>query len=71
MASSSWTLFTDVYEMLAFASIPVVASLIGYGTNVLAIQMTFLPLEYIGFYEAAFRQCGFSLGWQGIIPAVG
>ena len=36
----------DVKWVLSFASIPVVASLIGYGTNVLAIQMTFLPLEY-------------------------
>jgi uncharacterized membrane protein YheB (UPF0754 family) len=59
----------DWSEVVAFASIPVVASLIGYGTNVLAIQMTFLPLEYIGYYEPAFRRCGFSLGWQGIIPA--
>ena len=33
---------------MQYASIPVVASLIGYGTNVLAIQMTFLPLEYFG-----------------------
>lgn len=55
--------------VLSFASIPVVASLIGYVTNLLAIQMTFLPLEYVGCYEAAFRATGFSLGWQGIIPA--
>ena len=61
--------FDDWYTVLSFASIPVVAAAIGYLTNVLAIQMTFLPLEYIGFYEPAFRQCGFSLGWQGIIPA--
>jgi len=54
---------------LSFASIPAVASLIGYGTNVLAIQMTFLPLEYVGCYERTFRLTGFSLGWQGIIPA--
>ena len=33
---------------LRYLSIPIVASLIGYGTNVLAIQMTFLPLEYFG-----------------------
>jgi uncharacterized membrane protein YheB (UPF0754 family) len=59
----------DWFTFAAFVSIPVVASIIGYGTNVLAIQMTFLPLEYIGFYEPAFRKCGFSLGWQGIIPA--
>lgn len=35
----------DWSEVAAFASIPVVASMIGYGTNVLAIQMTFLPLD--------------------------
>ena len=59
----------DWFVFSAFVSIPIVASIIGYGTNVLAIQMTFLPLEYMGFYEPAFRKCGFSLGWQGIIPA--
>ena len=63
-----WT-YDEWYNALAFCSIPIVASLIGFGTNILAIQMTFLPLEYIGFYEEAFRTCGFSLGWQGIIPA--
>ena len=58
------------WEMtLSLVSIPFLAALIGYGTNLLAIQMTFLPLEYIGCYEAAFRATGFSLGWQGIIPA--
>ena len=60
-----------VVNVLSFASIPVFASLIGYGTNVLAIQMTFLPLEYVGWFEGAFRATGFSLGWQGIIPANG
>ena len=59
----------DWSTIIAFGSIPVVAALIGYGTNILAIQMTFLPLEYIGYWEAGFRQCGFSFGWQGIIPA--
>ena len=29
----------DWYSVVAFGSIPVVASLIGYGTNVLAIQV--------------------------------
>ena len=59
----------DWYNVAAFASIPVVAALIGYGTNVVAIQMTFLPLDYVGFFEPVFRATGFSLGWQGIIPA--
>ena len=54
---------------LKYVSIPIVASLIGYGTNVLAIQMTFLPLEYFGVGEAFFHKWGFSLGWQGIIPS--
>ena len=50
--------------LLQFGSIPIVAALIGYGTNVLAIQMTFLPLEYIGCFEKLYRQIGFSCGWQ-------
>ena len=68
-ADSAMDMDADWRLFAAFASIPVVASLIGYGTNILAIQMTFLPLDYIGCYEEAFRRCGFSLGWQGIIPA--
>ena len=56
---SVFGLFSDAWEAATFLSIPIVASLIGYGTNVLAIQMTFLPLDYIGFYEAAFRRCGY------------
>ena len=54
---------------LRYASIPIVAAAIGYGTNVLAVIMMFAPLEYIGFGEAFFRKWGFSLGWQGIVPA--
>ena len=42
-------------------SIPVVAGLIGWGTNWLAIQMTFAPLDFVGIPPW--------LGWQGIIPA--
>ena len=56
-------------DVLRYASIPIVAALIGYCTNVLAIQMTFLPLEYFGFGEAFFHKWGLSLGWQGIIPS--
>ena len=52
------------------ASIPLVAALIGYVTNLLAIQMTFLPLEYIGGAKF-FHRWGFSCGWQGIIPVEG
>ncbi|MDX5300324.1 MAG: hypothetical protein LPK85_15380, partial [Gammaproteobacteria bacterium] len=48
-------------EFWSYVSIPVVAALIGWGTNWLAIQMTFLPLEFIGKPPL--------LGWQGIIPS--
>ena len=73
LVDATWVAIENagVVSVLSFASIPIFASLIGYGTNVLAIQMTFLPLEYIGWFEGAFRATGFSLGWQGIIPANG
>ena len=66
----SWFVEGEGYkDVLRYASIPIVAALIGYGTNVLAIQMTFLPLEYIGWGEKFFHRWGFSCGWQGIIPS--
>jgi uncharacterized membrane protein YheB (UPF0754 family) len=40
--------------------IPVISALIGWGTNWLALKMTFEPLEYVGIRP---------FGWQGIIPA--
>ncbi|MCF8257606.1 MAG: DUF445 family protein [Flavobacteriales bacterium] len=40
--------------------IPVISALIGWGTNWLAIKMTFQPLDYVGWRP---------IGWQGIIPA--
>lgn len=44
-----------------YLSIPVIAALIGWTTNWLAIKMTFYPLEPIG--KPPF------FGWQGIIPS--
>jgi uncharacterized membrane protein YheB (UPF0754 family) len=41
-------------------SIPLVAALIGYVTKLVAIQMMFRPLEFIGKPPI--------LGWQGIVP---
>lgn len=52
--------------------IPTFAALIGWGTNVLALKMTFYPLEYVGFGERNFRRYGvgpWHLGWQGIVPS--
>jgi uncharacterized membrane protein YheB (UPF0754 family) len=41
--------------------IPVISALIGWGTNVVAIKMTFRPLEFVGMPPI--------FGWQGIIPS--
>ena len=48
-------------EVLGYLSIPIVAGLVGWLTNWLAIHLTFYPLEYKGI--------GPYIGWQGIIPA--
>ncbi len=48
-------------EFWKLASIPLVAGLIGWVTNWVAIEMTFKPLEFAGLRPY--------LGWQGIIPA--
>ncbi|MEM1207197.1 MAG: hypothetical protein AAGN66_28440 [Acidobacteriota bacterium] len=44
-----------------YASIPVVAGLVGWSTNWAAIELTFKPLEFVGIRPF--------LGWQGIIPS--
>jgi uncharacterized membrane protein YheB (UPF0754 family) len=44
-----------------YATIPVIAGLIGWGTNWLAVRMTFWPLEFRGIPPF--------LGWQGIVPS--
>ena len=48
-------------EFWKYVSIPVIAGLIGWSTNWLAIKLTFLPLEFVGIPPL--------LGWQGIIPS--
>lgn len=48
-------------ELWLYASIPVISAIVGWGTNVVALKMTFYPLDFIGKPPY--------LGWQGIIPA--
>ena len=43
------------------ASIPLVAAVVGWATNWVAIELTFKPLEFVGWRPF--------LGWQGIIPS--
>lgn len=52
---------TTSIELLQYLSIPIIAALIGWATNWLAIKMTFYPIEFIGWPPY--------LGWQGIIPS--
>ena len=44
-----------------YASMPLVAAAIGYGTKIAAIYMMFRPLKFIGLKPPY-------LGWQGIVP---
>ncbi|MEM6456256.1 MAG: hypothetical protein AAF772_14260 [Acidobacteriota bacterium] len=63
LASSlpSWLpAFLGQADFWRYASIPVVAGLVGWWTNWVAIKLTFAPLEFIGIPPF--------LGWQGIIP---
>jgi uncharacterized membrane protein YheB (UPF0754 family) len=57
------------YAWWDYFTIPWIAAFVGYGTNVLAIEMTFYPYEYWGI--TLFRIPGEPwglFGWQGIIP---
>ncbi len=44
----------------SFLLIPLIAALAGWGTNWLAIKMTFYPLHYVG---------KFPFGWRGVVPS--
>jgi uncharacterized membrane protein YheB (UPF0754 family) len=47
-------------QVLQLAGIPVIAAIIGYVTNWLAVKMMFAPMEWIGVGP---------VGWQGVIPS--
>lgn len=48
--------------------IPVVSAIVGWGTNVLALRMTFYPLDFVGWKTKKGLPI---IGWQGIIPSKG
>jgi uncharacterized membrane protein YheB (UPF0754 family) len=55
-----------------YITVPFVAGLIGYGTNVVALILTFYPVDFVGWEYKRFA-CGKGqpigcFGWQGIIP---
>lgn len=55
--------FINDPDLLKYLSIPIIAAVVGWGTNWVAIQLTFYPLNFIGIPPW--------LGWQGIIPRKG
>ena len=50
-----------IQELIPYMLIPVINAVVGWGTNWLALKMTFYPLEFQGIPPY--------LGWQGIIPS--
>ncbi|MGB0864174.1 MAG: DUF445 domain-containing protein [Saprospiraceae bacterium] len=70
--------FTSRPDIWVYLVIPITAAVIGWGTNVLALKMTFYPVDFIGV-EAdnnewfGIKPVGWEgvnkIGWQGIIPA--
>ncbi|CAJ1423201.1 unnamed protein product, partial [Effrenium voratum] len=56
-------------SMLAYVTIPVVAAIVGYGTNWVGVKMIFYPIEFLGLNIRRWPETplGF-IGWQGIVP---
>jgi len=52
--------FVANIEIFQYLSIPLISGLIGWGTNWLALKMTFYPVEFVGIGP---------IGWQGIVPS--
>lgn len=57
------------YDWWMYVLMPFMSGVVGWGTNVLALQMTFLPIAYKGvnWWRIEGEPWGL-FGWQGIIP---
>lgn len=53
-----------------YITMPFISGLVGYATNVLALKMTFYPVEFWGIkiWQPKDQPLG-CIGWQGIVPA--
>lgn len=72
------TFFQNDPSVWLYLIIPISAALIGWGTNILALKMTFYPVEFIGVEAENNEWFGIKpvgwegvnkIGWQGIIPS--
>jgi uncharacterized membrane protein YheB (UPF0754 family) len=50
----------EILLIVTYLGIPISSGIIGWITNVIALKMTFYPIEYFGIRP---------FGWQGIVPA--
>lgn len=58
------------YAWWEYFLIPWIAGAVGYITNVLALEMTFYPIEFFGWELYRYKDEPWGLfGWQGIIPS--
>jgi len=56
-------------ELWKFLIMPFMSGIVGWGTNWLALKMTFYPLEFVGIDCFRVKDVPIGLfGWQGIIP---
>jgi len=55
--------FDNAASIVLTILIPIIAAVVGYGTNVMAIRMTFWPLRYVGL-RCCGRELPGVLGWQ-------
>jgi len=54
------------YAWWSYALIPIIAGIVGYGTNAIALAMTLYPLEFVGIKLFRLENEPWGLfGWQG------
>ncbi|CAM9479727.1 unnamed protein product [Scytosiphon promiscuus] len=53
-----------------YVTMPFISGVVGYATNILALKMTFFPVEFWGIkiWQPEDQPLG-CIGWQGIVPA--
>ncbi len=70
--------FANNPSIWIYLIIPFTAAIIGWGTNVLALKMTFYPVDFVGIEAENNQWFGIKtvgwegmhkIGWQGIIPS--
>lgn len=55
---------------IEYATIPIVAAMVGISTNYMGVQMLFYPIDYIGTSYHRTPDCPYGIfGWQGVVPA--